>query len=820
MLSKILFLYSIQLKKPIYDEAFLRKNCDGECGLYQVIQPNSPSKFLPKRRSQKSASSAGLGINHEARIKTQDFNDLLLPLSSLHGVGSTLARYLTRLVGGNRIFDLLLHKPLHAEKISICPRLFESQNDELIIVKAKVESHIKPSTNRQPHKVICYNPTGYLTLVFFKIFPSQIAKMKIGSEIAILGHLQRFGGENQITHPQEILPANEIEKLPKLNVVYPLTAGITQKFLTKKIHEILTKLDEKNEEWIDQNLLKQRGWPCFNQALKNLHYVKSENSETARKRLAYDELLAWQIAILLAKNNCAKNKKFIAAEKNLVEKFLASLPFKPTAAQIKAISQIESEIFSSKKMLRLLQGDVGSGKTIVAIASCLAAISQKKQTCIITPTTVLARQHLSYFGRFLENLGIAIEILTSATTKKQKAKILENLINGKIDILISTHAVFEDDVKFNNLGLAIIDEQHRFGVIQRLKLTEKSEDVDLLLMSATPIPRSLMMALYGDTDISILDEKPKNRQKIETLIMSQEKTDEVHEAVKRAVLRGEKIYWICPEIDSREMTIDSAEWPVASGQTLRTVKEKYGKLVKIFGEEKIGLLHGKMKEKEKEKMMDDFAFGDLKILVATTVIEVGIDVPSATIIIIENAENFGLSQLHQLRGRVGRSDKKSFCILLYGKTLGINGRKRLNILRQSNDGFFIAEEDLKMRGSGELLGIKQSGFPEFKIADLSCDSDLLKIARKNAEVMFNPDPSLEPSRIPLSHDSLGLGRAPHRKRIMHTLTERSAERGQENRGLVGIMGGSNDRSGLKNQKHQQLLQLFGYDECMKLLASG
>jgi len=658
--------------------------------------------------------------------------DLLLPLTSLRGVGEVFAQTLTKLVGRNKVFALLLHKPSRMEIISLCPRLFEVQNDELIIVKAKVESHIKPATNRQPHKVICYNPTGYLNLIFFKIFPSQISKMKVGVEIAILGHLQRLGGENQMTHPQEILPANEIEKMPKLNVIYPLIAGITQKFLSKRIAEILTNIPDSE----------------LGEALKILHYFKEGDVEKARRYIAGRELLAWQIAVFLAKKNNKNTKQKALSEKREIgSNFLSQLPFQATSAQLKAIAEIESEIFSSKKMLRLLQGDVGSGKTIVAISACLAVISQQKQACVIAPTAVLAKQHLVYFRRFL---SIRIELLTSATTKKQKTKILTDLAAGEINILISTHAALEENIKFKNLGLAVIDEQHRFGVMQRLKLVEKGENVDLLLMSATPIPRSLMMALYGDMDISILDEKPKNRQKIETLVMSAKKINEVHEAMKRAVLRGEKLFWICPAIEENiEME-------------LMSVKKKFDELVKIFSVEKVGLLHGKMSEKEKEKVMNDFMSGGMKILVATTVIEVGIDVPDATVILIENAENFGLAQLHQLRGRVGRSDKKSFCILLYGEKLGINGSKRLNILRESDDGFFLAEEDLKMRGSGNLLGTNQSGFPQFKIADLSLDSDLIANARKNAELM--------------------LGRG--------------------------------------TQDYQDLLRLFDYDDCLKMIAGG
>lgn len=705
-------------------------------------------------------------------------NILLLPLSSLSRIGPALTKYLSKLISGEKIIDLLLHKPLRSEEIKVCPRLFEIENNELVVLKLKVAEHIKPDSPRQPYKVLCFAPSGHVSLVFFKIFPSQTAKLLVNSEIAVLGYLEkRFIGkkmELQISHPQEILPANEIEKMPKINVIYPLTAGITQKFLSQKIKDVLLKISEKNEEWINPQLVVQQGWPNFYDALRGLHYLKNISAELSRKRLAYDEFLAWQIAILFTKKNFNGNsKKKKNSEKiarNLVEEFYLQLPFKLTNAQDKAIKEILSEINSDKKMLRLLQGDVGSGKTVVAISVCLEAISLQKQTCIIAPITILAKQHFAYFKKLLEALNIRVELLTSATTKKQKAKILDDLSAGKIDILIGTHAILEDDIKFKNLGMAVIDEQHRFGVMQRLKLVEKGTDCDVLLMSATPIPRSLMMGLYGDMDISILNEKPKNRQKIETLVMSEEKLDQVYESIKRIIAKDEKIYWICPAIEemSEEEIKEDNKNPLLQNIKLVSAKEKFNELSKIFGTENVALIHGKMKESEKDKTMVEFAESG-KILVATTVIEVGIDIADATIIIIENAEHFGLSQLHQLRGRVGRSDKKSFCILLYGEKFGANGKRRLNILRESDDGFFIAEEDLKMRGSGDLLGTKQSGFPEFKIADLNFDSDLLKMARKNAEMILSHDSALKMS---------------------------------------------------ESQKYHELLDLFGYNDCFRMVESG
>lgn len=690
-------------------------------------------------------------------------NLLQLPLTSLSRVGPTLSKFLTRLVGDNKIIDLLLHKPLRIESVSILPRIFETQNNELAILKLKVESYLKPQKARQPFKVTCYSPSGYVSLVFFKIFPSQLNKMAIGSEIAVLGTIQKNNGETQIIHPSKIVPSNQINSIAPVNVIYPLATAVSQQFLTEKIHEALAKLPNSTIESIDSHLIKEQEWPNFYEALKNLHHYNKRTSQTdwekSRQRLAYDELLAWQLATLIAKNKGQKHKKTTEITQDLSRDFLNNLPFRPTNAQVKAIDEINNEISSNKKMLRLLQGDVGSGKTIVAIAACMQALSHQKQACLIVPTTVLAKQHFGYFKEMLSNFEINIELITSANTKKQKEKIIENLNNNKIDILIGTHAILEDNISFNNLGLAIIDEQHRFGVIQRLKLVEKGQDVDVLLMSATPIPRSLMMGLYGDMDISILNEKPKNRRDIETLVMSENKISDIFAAINRTIKRNEKIYWVCPAIEENdEIQLNSAN-------------EKFEQLKTIFEPKNIALIHGKMKDKEKEQIMAEFADGnsDLKILVSTTVIEVGLDVPLATVIVIENSEHFGLAQLHQLRGRVGRNDKQSYCILLYGLKYGKNARQRLNILRQSNDGFFIAEEDLKIRGSGELLGTKQSGFPEFRIADLSIDSNLLKIAHSQAKIILDNSNNLE-----------------------------------------------NDKA----LAYRNLLQIFGYDQCLKNIKSG
>ncbi len=725
---------------------------------------------------------------------------LFLPLSSLVRVGPAIEEALLRLTGKNHIFNLLLHFPLRVEKILIEPNLVGVANNSLVIIKAKIETHSKPATSRQPYKILCHANSGYVSLIYFKIFPSQLEKLAIGREVAILGHLQKSLGENQINHPQEIVDAALIDKLPRENVIYPMTYALTPKFLRLKIEEALEILQEnfikkptEEQEWIDKNLLQSQNWPSFANAFAIVHNYKIEQNNLekqnileensleknrqisnsleqnfslqthAKKRLAYDELLAWQLALLLVKQAEVVTKIPANIAQNFADEFLQAMPFKPTAAQLHAAAEIKKDVASNKKMLRLLQGDVGSGKTVLAIYACLLGLAQGKQSCVIAPITILAEQHLAYFQGMLSKINfgrkIAIEILTGKQTKKQKAKILADLREGKIDILISTHAVLQDDVIFKNLAIAVIDEQHRFGVMQRLKLIEKGQNVDTLLMSATPIPRSLMMAMYGDMDISILGEKPQGRKEISTLVMSENKREEIFAAVKRALAKQEKIYWLCPAIEENEES------------ELVAAEEKFKELCQVFGVEKVALIHGKMKESEKEKVMEGFVHSSqaLQILVATTVIEVGIDVKDATIIVIENAENFGLSQLHQLRGRVGRGSAQSYCILLYGKKYGAKGRERLAIMRASTDGFYIAEEDLKMRGSGELVGTRQSGLPEFKIADLTIDTDLLKIAHKNAQVILHEDAQLNASC---------------------------------------------------NKKYRELLELFGYDQCIKVVGGG
>lgn len=769
--------------------------------------------------------------------KTVDYSNfsslkfLTSGFGTLKNVAEFFEKNLVNLTGRNKIFDLLLVKPLRSESVLFDPKIPELKNDDLVILKLKVQSHIEPKTRRQPHKIICYSPSGFVNLVFFKIYPSQLSKLAVGCEIAVLGNFNQTSGESQIVHPQEIVDIKDTEKLPVTNLVYPLSGALTQKFVRAKINEILNflvkKYDDqkaKNNDWIERSQLQEKAWPLFVPALMALHNYNFEFTEgqkkSAQERLKYDELLSWQLAMRLVKSKEMKSKEKPDIDHKYADAFLQSLPFEATNAQKKAIEDLKKDVISDKRMLRLLQGDVGSGKTIVAIYATLLSFLAGKQSCIIVPISILADQHFAYFKKLIEefcagDLGKEflqncsgekrvpkIEILTSKTTKKKKEAMVAKLKAGEIDVLISTHAVLQGDVQFKDLGLAVIDEQHRFGVMQRLNLVEKGKDVDVLLMSATPIPRSLMMAVYGDTDISILDEKPKNRQEIDTVIVAQSKVEGVFDGVKRAMERGEKVYWICPLIEESEEVevvvapVKTLAKEVQEEKCLMAAKTRFDELSKVFGAEKVALLHGKMKNKEKDLVMKKFKESllrharpkteesrgsdfepvsskseknALQILVATTVIEVGIDVPDATVMVIENAENFGLSQLHQLRGRVGRSDKKSYCILLYGKKYGKIAQQRLAIMRNSNDGFYIAEEDMKLRGSGEMLGVRQSGVAELRMADLTSDVELLKMASFSAVKILQNDPGL--------------------------LDDKSA-------------------------KYRALLQLFSYGDCLRLTESG
>ncbi len=660
-------------------------------------------------------------------------------ISNLNSIPVKFRSKIEKLINGNRIIDLLFLRPSGINNRRLLKNHFEAQNKELITTIVKVKSHERPSRKSSPLKIICANEFGDLSLVFFKTFPGYIDRnFAINADIAISGKIEFLQRNSaQITHPDFVFKQDMLNRIPQIEIIYPLTYGLTLKPLRKTISESLQNIPNL-EEWIDSDLIKKMSWLSFNKALRNMHHPKRlEDLEASNKdiqRLAFDELLASNLANIIAKRNSShqtglKNN----AKGELVKKIISNLSFTLTSGQEKAIDEVFLDMRSDKKMLRLLQGDVGSGKTIIAFLSAILAVEDGKQAAIIVPISLLAGQHFENLSNLLKDFDINIEILTSRTKKSEKNKIIKRLKSGEINIIIGTHALIFPDIIFHDLSLIVIDEQHRFGVMQRLNLVKKGKAPDVLLMSATPIPRSLMMTLYGDMDISLLTEKPRDRINIDTRLKPMTKINEVYTGIERAIIKGEKIYWICPLIEESEQL------------NFSNVLEKFEIFKERFGQEKVAIIHGKLKNQEKDDIMTEFSKKDSKIqiLLATTVIEVGIDVKDATIIVIENSEKFGLSQLHQLRGRVGRSDQQSYCILLYSYALSETGRKRLEIMKNCFDGFKVAQEDLNIRGSGKLLGTKQSGLPDYIFANLIFHRDIFEISHKNAQLILNKNPGLK-----------------------------------------------------------------------------
>ena len=659
-------------------------------------------------------------------------------LSNIDGIGARIERLLAKILSGDKLIDLLWHRPYgliyrhHYQDIS------QLKPDNYATFAATVLQHYKPNSRKSPYRVVAGDETGEITLVFFKVKSDYLDKqLPIGEKRLISGKIESFGSKLQITHPDYLLPPSRAEEIPLYEPIYHLTAGISQKMLFKIIHKALLKAPNLLE-WLDESLLKREKWSSWKDALTKLHTPQNfddvSDLNPARRRLAYDELLATQLALGLVRE---KNKKLtgqsIKGNGELCRKTLENIPFEMTKAQKRVSKEIFADMASHSPMLRLLQGDVGSGKTIVAFFAMLNAIEAGFQSCLMAPTEILATQHYNSLKPLADDAGVNLGLLTGRYKGKAKEAILEDLKTGKINILIGTHALFQQDVAFQNLALVIIDEQHRFGVHQRLALTQKGSKPDVLLMTATPIPRTLTLTYYGDMDVSKIDELPPNRKPITTSAIPLNKIDNVINAVHRTVLESNKIYWVCPLVEESEK-IDLAAAEMRAEYLRQTLKLD------------VGLVYGKMKASEKEEVMNNFKNGNLNILVATTVVEVGVDVPQATVMVVEHAERFGLAALHQLRGRVGRGVKASSCLLLYAQPLTEIAKARLDIMRQTEDGFKIAEEDLRLRGAGEVLGVKQSGMPEFKIANLAVDDDLLAIARSDAKLIINQDANLEKPR--------------------------------------------------------------------------
>lgn len=667
--------------------------------------------------------------------------EILFPLfaniTTINGLGEKSAKLVSNLLG-DRIVNMLWHLPANLIDRSYSPKLKFAKLGTVCTVKVRVVEHVAPAKKSQPYKVVVEDDTEQLIISFFKAYTDTIQRnLPVGEERIISGKIERFNNMLQMSHPDYIVHPDQADQILGIEPVYPLTAGITNKMLNKWIKQALTRLPNF-PEWQDANYLKEQAYPSFNEALLTLHNPKRQDdldpNTPERRRLAYDELLANQLALAIVRDKVKKQYgREFKGNGLLRKKILEKLPFKLTNAQDKVLQEIFADQSSPYRMLRLLQGDVGCGKTIVAFLSMLNAVECGAQAAIMAPTEILAKQHLETIAPMCEEIGISCEILTGRTKGKKRTQLLQDLAEGKIDILIGTHALFQENVIFKDLGYAVIDEQHRFGVHQRLNLSAKGNKADILVMTATPIPRTLVLTAYGDMEYSKIDQVPEGRQPIDTRVMPIDKISDIVQALKRKLADGARAYWVCPLVEESEK-ID-----------LAAAEERYETLRRIFGG-KVGLIHGKMKEAEKDTVMERFKKGEITLLVATTVIEVGVNVPEATVMIVEHAERFGLAQLHQLRGRIKRGCLASTCILLYSYPLSENSRSRLNIMKETEDGFLIAEEDLNLRGGGEILGTKQSGFNEFKLADLSVHKNLLITASRDAKLILELDPELNSPR--------------------------------------------------------------------------
>lgn len=663
---------------------------------------------------------------------------LFAPIRSLPGIGPRLEKLVEKLTGP-KVVDLCWHLPSGLVDRRKRPKIADLRDGEIVTVEVVVGLHIAPRLKRLPYRVHVHDETGEMQIVFFNPRADWLAKtMPEGATRILSGKVEFYQGQPQMTHPDHIVSPEEIASLPLLEAIYPLTAGVTLKPLQKATKAAVERAPEL-PEWQDGPWLKARGWLPWLASLHAAHAPVSiddlDPNATARARLAFDELLANQLALGLVRLRMRRLPgRVIRGDGHLRAKVTSALPFALTTAQMNALAEIGADMGSDHRMLRLLQGDVGSGKTVVALLAMLNAVEAGFQAAMMAPTEILARQHYASLAPLCEAAGVRLELLSGREKGKRRTDVLEGLASGAIDILVGTHAVFQNDVAFKALGLAVVDEQHRFGVHQRLQLQAKGgAGTDILVMTATPIPRTLTLTAYGDMDVSRLNEKPPGRKPVDTRALPLERLDDVVEAMRRALARNAQIYWVCPLVEESD-EIDAA-----------AAEERYKHLHEIFGDV-VGLVHGRMKAAEKDAAMARFEAGETRILVATTVIEVGVNVPTATVMVIEHAERFGLAQLHQLRGRVGRGADKSSCLLLYQAPLGETAAARIKIMRETEDGFRIAEEDLRLRGAGELLGTRQSGLPTFRIADVAVHGELLAAAYDDVRMILERDPELESPR--------------------------------------------------------------------------
>ncbi len=698
-------------------------------------------------------------------LRPSILDPLFAPVASLVGVGPKVAAALNRLLGEGarpaRIVDLLFHLPQSTITRELKGSIAEAPVGVAVTLSVRVSAHRPPpiGRGRAPFRVLVEDGSGDVTLVFFGLPAARVESMlPMGATRLVSGTIELYDGHRQMVHPARILDPRAASGTQESEAVYGLTEGVSSRLIAKYVGTALKRVPAL-PEWQDPAWLARAGSPPFAEAVRDVHDPRSsqiapesprdpsplageagpqgekEALNSARRRLAFDEILASQLALALVRARTRRRQgRPNAGDGALVQRIVSALPFPLTGAQTRVVAEIRQDLRSENRMLRLLQGDVGSGKTLVALLAMASAVEVGRQAALVAPTEILARQHADRIAMLVEPAGLRVGVLTGRDRPTERRETLAALESGAIQIVVGTHAVFQSTVAFRDLGLAVIDEQHRFGVHQRLSLAAKGEAVDMLVMTATPIPRTLALSAFGDMEISVLDEKPPGRRPIDTRLISADRLDEVADAVSRAIARGDLVYWVCPLVAESE-AVD-----------LAAAEERYQDLRAILGEEVVGLVHGRMPPRDKDAAMERFARGDTKVLVSTTVIEVGVDVSRAAVMVVEHAERFGLAQLHQLRGRIGRGERPSTCLLVYKGPLGETAKARLETLRRTEDGFEIAEEDLRLRGEGELLGTRQSGLAAFRIARLDTDADLLAAARDDARLILERDPELAGER--------------------------------------------------------------------------
>lgn len=682
-----------------------------------------------------------------AADKFQRFNrpeklySLFAPLIALPGIGDKLYGILRKKIG-EHIIDLLNHLPVDVIDRSKRPPIGRIEHGSIVTVEVTVTRHDKPPRGiRRPFKVFAENETGQIEIVFFHAKGDYVEKLlPIGSKRLISGRAEWFKNTVQMAHPDHIIDPSKIAEIPTYEAVYPLTAGLTPKVMAKAIRNATERIPIL-DEWISEDILTRFNWPSWDKAMKAVHAPTKPYDlmpgSPERARLAYDELLANQLALAMVRKEASLGVgRPYMGDGKLRYKLIDALPFTLTGAQDRVIREILTDQYKTDRMLRLVQGDVGSGKTLVALMAMLNVIEAGAQAALLAPTEILARQHHATLTSLLEPIGIKPYLLIGKLKAAERNKTEEAIANGDAQIIVGTHALISDRVHYHNLGLAVVDEQHRFGVRQRLILSEKGDHVDVLVMTATPIPRTLAMTAYGDLEASKIDEKPKGRKPITTTSLPIERVDDVIARLRVAISEGKRAYWICPLVDESDVL------------DVQAAEERHLILSHALPEANAQLVHGRQNADTKDDAMESFRTGESKLLVATTVVEVGVDVPEASIMIIEHAERFGLSQMHQLRGRVGRGHENSSCLLLYKAPLNETAEARLNVMKDSNDGFQIAEEDLRLRGPGEVLGKRQSGDPEFKLADLAYHEDLLMLAKQQAEALIHEKPDFAAENDP------------------------------------------------------------------------